>query len=147
MKTCHKFLLIAICLALLVSLAAPAFAATATAIFVRETVDGYECICQGNIYDEVNPETNVTTYVAHGGFKATVPSGISSPTDPTLCTSRVTMLVYGENNELKSVKVSDTGHLEAGVIYSQTGGTPIAYADYAFEFNGLTWGTYRLNAN
>lgn len=145
MKKCRNFVMIALCLVLLVSLAAPAFAATATAIFVRETVDGYECIGQGNIYDEVNSTTNVTTYVSHGGFLATRADDVLTTINPEMCTSQVTMTVYDAYGFPLNTVTGTAGYLQSAAVYSSS--TEIGKSDYYYRFNDTRWGGFTLQAN
>ena len=125
-----KVISIVLCLALVVALAVPAFAAT---VFFTSTVDGYDCVGSGY----------VTKTYAKATFEGTPYNGGMIPPAET-CNCSSTMNVFSSNGQLIT-SVSRTGNIYCTSSYSSSSGA-IARTVSMFSFQSRSWGGYTLYA-
>ena len=119
-----------LCLALVVAMAIPAFAAT---VFFTSTVDGYKCVGSGY----------VTKTYAKATFEGTPYSGGMIPRAET-CNCSSTMNVFSGSGRLIT-SVSRAGNTYCTSSYSSSSGA-IARTVSMFSFQSRSWGGYTLYA-
>ena len=133
MKKLRGALVMAVCVALLISVSISAHATSS--ILLRATQDGYNCVGQGHILDG---------NVASGGFQATRTDEISD-INPETCSSRVSVVVYDADG-FPLITVHGTyGNLQSGVRYESD--VTIGKADFYYRFNRTTWGPFSLESD
>ena len=132
MKIRRRVLIVVLCVLLVFSFSAVAYA-SASKIFFTKTLSGYSCTGQGKIVDNV-----ATAY-----FKGT-PKLMEQIIPQEACTSQAVVQVYdiygvyiGSANTLNESSVTATA--------TYTAGRDISYTTSFFVFNGDFFGFYRLD--
>ena len=125
-----KVISIVLCLALVVAMAIPAFAAT---VFFTSTVDGYDCVGSGY----------VTKTYAKATFEGTPYSGGMIPPAET-CNCSSTMNVFSGSGRLIT-SASRAGNTYCTSSYSSSS-VAIARTVSMFSFQSRSWGGYTLYA-